>query len=388
VQARGEDWRAGGFGLYVHWPFCASKCPYCDFNSHVAARIDQRRWAEAYRAELRRVAALTGPRVLNTVFFGGGTPSLMEPGTVAALMTELRACWPVANDLEVTLEANPGSVEAGRFAGYREAGVNRISMGLQALDDADLGRLGRLHSVAEARAAFAVARELFDRVSFDVIYARQDQTLAAWEAELAQALEMAVDHLSLYQLTIEEGTAFGARAAAGKLRGLPEEGLAADMYARTQELCAAAGMPADEVSNHARPGAESRHNLIYWRSGDWAGIGPGAHGRLTLEGRRWATETALAPGEWLARVETAGSGETERQALDATEAAEELLMMGLRLAEGVELVRLEAWGLRLEACVINELCGGGLLRQAGGRLLATAEGRLLLNAVLRRLLSG
>jgi oxygen-independent coproporphyrinogen-3 oxidase len=225
-------------------------------------------------------------------------------------------------------------------------------------------------------------------VSFDLIYARQDQTLAAWEAELALALEMAVDHLSLYQLTIEEGTAFGARAAAGKLRGLPEEGLAADMYARTQELCAAAGMPAYEVSNHARPGAESRHNLIYWRSGDWAGIGPGAHGRLTLEGRRWATETALAPGEWLARVETAGSGETERQALDATEAAEELLMMGLRLAEGVELVRLEAWGLRLEACVINELCGGGLLRQAGGRLLATAEGRLLLNAMLRRLLGG
>jgi oxygen-independent coproporphyrinogen-3 oxidase len=303
-------------------------------------------------------------------------------------MAELRACWPVANDLEVTLEANPGSVEARRFAGYREAGVTRISMGVQALDDADLRRLGRLHSVAEARAAFAVARDLFDRVSFDLIYARQDQTLAAWEAELAQALEMAVDHLSLYQLTIEEGTAFGARAAAGGLRGLPEEGLAADMYARTQEMCEAAGMPAYEVSNHARPGAESRHNLIYWRSGDWAGIGPGAHGRLTLDGRRWATETALAPGDWLNRVETAGSGETGRQALEAIEAAEELAMMGLRLTEGLDLARLEAWGLRIDPSVINDLCDGGLLRQAGGRLVATAEGRLLLNAVLRRMLGG
>jgi oxygen-independent coproporphyrinogen-3 oxidase len=388
MGAPDEDWRAGGFGLYVHWPFCAAKCPYCDFNSHVVARVDQRHWAEAYRAELRRVAALTPGRILNTVFFGGGTPSLMEPETVAAVIGELRACWPAANDLEVTLEANPGSVEARRFAGYREAGVTRISMGVQALDDDDLHRLGRLHSVAEARAAFAVARGLFDRVSFDLIYARQDQTLCSWRQELAQALDMAVDHLSLYQLTIEEGTAFGARAAAGKLRGLPQEGLAADMYELTQEFCAAAGMPGYEVSNHARPGAESRHNLIYWRSGDWAGIGPGAHGRLTLDCRRWATETAMAPGDWLARVEEAGSGETERQPLTPDDAAAELLMMGLRLSEGVDPARLKRWGAPLKDSVVNELRDGGLLSARHGRLVATARGRVLLNAVLRRLLAG
>jgi oxygen-independent coproporphyrinogen-3 oxidase len=381
-----EDWLSAGFGLYLHWPFCASKCPYCDFNSHVAARIDQRRWQEAYRAELRRVAALTQGRVLNTVFFGGGTPSLMDPGVVAEVLAEVRACWPLANDLEVTLEANPGSVEAARFAGYREAGVNRISMGVQALEDADLRRLGRLHDAAEARAAFGVARALFDRVSFDLIYARQDQTLAAWRDELAQALDMAVDHLSLYQLTVEDGTAFGARAAAGKLAGLPEEGLAAEMYAATQEQCVAAGMPGYEISNHARPGAESRHNLIYWRSGDWAGIGPGAHGRLTLGGRRLATETALSPGEWLARVERQGSGETGSTLLEREEPGEEALMMGLRLSEGVETDRLARLGLEIDPHVIKELAEDGLLFHDAGRIVATQRGRLLLNAVLRRLL--
>jgi len=257
-----DDWRAGGFGLYIHWPFCQSKCPYCDFNSHVAASIDQRRWRDAYLREIARVGAETRGRVLQTVFFGGGTPSLMEPEIVAEVLGAVRATWPMVNDPEITLEANPGSVEAGRFRGFRDAGVNRISMGVQALNDADLRRLGRLHSVAEARQAFDIARNCFDRVSFDLIYARQDQTLEQWRAELTEALSMAVDHLSMYQLTIEDGTAFGDRFARGGLKGLPDEDVQADMYAVTQEVCAAHGMPAYEVSNHARPGAESRHNLV------------------------------------------------------------------------------------------------------------------------------
>ncbi len=381
-----HHWRSVGFALYLHWPFCASKCPYCDFNSHVAARIDQRRWLEAYRAELRRVAEMTDGRVLNTVFFGGGTPSLMEPAVVSDILREVRACWPVANDLEVTLEANPGSVEAGRFAGYRDAGVTRISMGVQALVDEDLRRLGRLHDVAEALAAFAVARNIFDRVSFDLIYARQDQTVAAWRTELSRALEMAADHLSLYQLTVEAGTAFGDRAAAGKLHGLPEEGLAAEMFEATQELCAVAGMPAYEISNHASPGAESRHNLIYWRCGDWVGIGPGAHGRLTMAGRRHATETTLGPGEWLARVERFGSGETVCSPLRPADVGEEALMMGLRLTEGVDPELLRGLGLCLDTSKINELALHGMLQKRNGRLVATGRGRLLLNAVLRHLL--
>ena len=291
-----DDWRAGGFGLYIHWPFCQSKCPYCDFNSHVAATIDQRRWRDAYLREIERLGAETPGRVLQTVFFGGGTPSLMDADVVADLLAAVRATWPMVNDPEITLEANPGSVEAGKFRAFREAGVNRVSMGVQALRDADLRRLGRLHSVAEARQAFDIARNCFDRVSFDLIYARQDQTLADWQAELREALSMAVDHLSMYQLTIEDGTAFGDRFARGGLKGLPDDDVQADMYAATQDICAEHGMPAYEVSNHARAGAESRHNLIYWRMGDYAGIGPGAHGRLTLNGRRWATVAPRAPG--------------------------------------------------------------------------------------------
>ena len=381
-----EDWRHGGFGLYVHWPFCQAKCPYCDFNSHVSAQIDQRRWAAAYEAEIRRVAALVPGRVLHTVFFGGGTPSLMAPETVAAVLDAARAAWPMANDCEVTLEANPTSAEAGRFAGYRDAGVNRVSLGVQALNDADLRRLGRLHDVAEAQAAFDLARGIFPRVSFDLIHARQDQSLADWRAELSRALSMAVDHLSLYQLTVEDGTAFAARAAAGGLRGLPDDDLAADMYALTQDLCAAAGMPGYEVSNHARPGAESRHNLIYWRSGDWAGIGPGAHGRLTREGTRWATEAVLAPGAWLQHVERQGTGEAPATALSEADQRAERLMMGLRLGEGLPLARVwpdgEAPAARLQA-----LLAEGLVWQTGGRIGATARGRIVLNGVLRALLA-
>ncbi|MCB2120446.1 MAG: coproporphyrinogen III oxidase [Rhodobacteraceae bacterium] len=382
-----EDWRHGGFGLYVHWPFCASKCPYCDFNSHVAARIDQRRWQAAYLAEIDRVAALTGPRVLNTVFFGGGTPSLMEPEVVAAILERARSRWTPANDIEVTLEANPGSVEAGRFRGYADAGVNRVSMGIQALNDADLKRLGRLHSAAEARAAFDIARAAFARVSFDLIYARQHQTRAEWRSELKTALGMAIDHLSLYQLTIEDGTAFGARQAAGGLRGLPEDDLAADMYLETQEVCAEAGMPAYEVSNHAAPGSESRHNLIYWRCGDYAGIGPGAHGRLTLAGRRRATETFRAPGDWLSRVERDGSGESAPETIERPEQATEYLMMALRLAEGLDLRRYATIaGSPPDSRKIRELSEMGLLRIKDDRLQATDGGRAVLNSVIRELM--
>ncbi|MGY6409488.1 MAG: radical SAM family heme chaperone HemW [Alkalilacustris sp.] len=380
-----EDWRHGGFGVYVHWPFCQAKCPYCDFNSHVAAQIDQKRWLKAYVRQIAAAAERVPGRVVGSVFFGGGTPSLMEPEVVAAVLDAVRAGWPVANDWEVTLEANPSSVEAGRFAGYRDAGVSRVSMGVQALDDVSLRRLGRLHSAAEARAAFEVARRAFERVSFDLIYARQDQSVAAWRTELGAALEMAVDHLSLYQLTVEPGTAFWARQAAGGLRGLPDEDRAVEMYEVTQELCAAAGLPGYEVSNHARPGAESRHNLIYWRSGDWVGVGPGAHGRLTLAGGRVATEAVAAPGEWLRRVE-AGVAVGEESFVSVEETAEEVLMMGLRLAEGVSVARLEGLGFRMESSVINELVEDGLL-QAGERLVVTARGRLLLNRVLGALLA-
>ncbi|GGH29095.1 oxygen-independent coproporphyrinogen-3 oxidase [Cribrihabitans marinus] len=382
-----DDWRNGGFGLYVHWPFCEAKCPYCDFNSHVTRNIDQSAWTNAYLKELARYAEEVPGRVLNTIFFGGGTPSLMAPDTVGAVIDAARGHWPCANDLEITLEANPGSVEAGRFAGYRDAGVNRISMGIQALNDTDLRRLGRLHSVADAQAAFDIARHCFDRVSFDLIYARQDQTPADWQAELSQALSMAVDHLSLYQLTIEDGTAFGDRFRRGGLRGLPDDDNAADMYRITQDLCEAHGMPAYEVSNHAAPGAESRHNLIYWRYGDYVGIGPGAHGRLTLNGRRLATETPLVPGRWMEAV-AGGAGELSRERLDPQDAASEYLMMGMRLAEGIDMERYRAlFGRDLPSDSRAYLVDLGMVEEDGPILRATRDGRAVLNAILRELLT-
>lgn len=381
-----EDWRHGGFGLYLHWPFCAAKCPYCDFNSHVAAEIDINRWNRAYLSEIDRIGELTKGRVLNTVFFGGGTPSLMPAELVASLLDRIRATWPTANDLEITLEANPTSAEAGRFRGYADAGVNRLSMGIQALNDDDLRRLGRLHSVAEAERAFSIARDTFERVSFDLIYARQGQTLAEWRAELTRALHMAVDHFSLYQLTIEDGTAFGARHAAGKLRGLPSEDLSADMYLITQDICEAAGLPAYEVSNHARPGMESRHNLIYWRYGDYAGIGPGAHGRLTLNGIKTATDTPKAPLSWLEMVETHGSGEVLAEPVPAQDQALEYLMFGLRLREGIDTGRYTRLaGQALDADAIHEMADLGLLDPSSGQLRATREGCAVLDAILRRL---
>jgi putative oxygen-independent coproporphyrinogen III oxidase len=384
-----EDWRAGGFALYVHWPFCQAKCPYCDFNSHVARRIDHAAWAAAYEAEIARAGAQTPGRRLDAVFFGGGTPSLMEPEVVEAVLAAARRTWGFANGVEITMEANPGSAEAARFRAYRDAGVERLSLGVQALDDRDLKALGRLHTAGEAVAAYRLAREVFARTSLDLIYARQDQTEAAWEAELARALDLVTGegggHLSLYQLTVEEGTAFGDRLRAGRLHGLPSEDRAAGLWAITQAMTEAAGLPAYEVSNHAVPGQESRHNLIYWRGGDWVGIGPGAHGRLTLGGTRWATEALRAPGAWLAQVAREGTGEAVREALGAREAAEERLLMGLRLAEGVEEARLAALPeLPARAADLEAM---GLLAREGGRLRATPAGRPLLDALLRALLA-
>ncbi len=381
-----EDWENGGFALYIHWPFCQSKCPYCDFNSHVSASIDQERWRRAYLAEIDRVASLTSGRILRSVFFGGGTPSLMQPDLVASIMEKIRRSWATSNSFEVTLEANPTSVEAGRFAGYRDAGVNRISMGIQALKDPDLKALGRLHSAAEALKAFETARSLFDRVSFDLIYARQDQTLSAWRDELSQALSLAVDHLSLYQLTIEDGTAFGERAAAGKLRGLPDDDVAADMYEATQEICEDAGFPAYEVSNHAKSGAQSQHNRVYWEYGDYAGIGPGAHGRLTLGGARYATDTPRLPEDWLRRVEALGNGELSPEALTSEDQFSEFLLMGLRLREGVDLARLDRLKPKDFSLSYNGLIDSGHVEVAEGRLRTTQLGRPVLNAVLRELL--
>lgn len=386
TPAQNEDWRAGGFGLYVHWPFCAAKCPYCDFNSHVVAHVDQDRWARALASEIERLGAELPGRNLGSIFFGGGTPSLMLPETVDTVLRAARAAWGFTNDIEITLEANPTSVEKTRFRGFADAGVNRLSMGVQALNDDDLRRLGRMHSVAEARAAFDVARDVFGRVSFDLIYARQGQDRAAWRAELREALSMAVDHLSLYQLTIEPGTAFGARAAAGKLRDLPDEDLSADMYCDTQDICDAAGMPSYETSNHARAGSESRHNLIYWRQGDWAAVGPGAHGRMTLPTGRVATEAHRAPQAWLQAVEQRGTGESLRELLPHDEQATEYLLMSLRLTEGLAEARYAALaGQPLDAGRVARLMDLGMVDRHDGRLMATPAGRPLLNAILREL---
>ncbi|WP_294612954.1 radical SAM family heme chaperone HemW [uncultured Roseovarius sp.] len=381
-----EDWQAGGFGLYIHWPFCQAKCPYCDFNSHVAREIDQSRWLHAYLTEIDRYAEMLPGRVLNSVFFGGGTPSLMNPDVVAAILDRVRHAWPAANDLEVTLEANPGSVEAGKFRAFAEGGVSRISMGVQALNDHDLKRLGRIHSVQEAKQAFDIARKNFDRVSFDLIYARQDQTLDAWRLELQEALSMAIDHLSLYQLTIEEGTAFGDRYAAGRLRGLPEDDTAADMYHATQDICDAAGLYAYEVSNHAKPGSESRHNMIYWRYGDYIGIGPGAHGRITRNGERFATEAYSSPERWLTSVEQ-GNAEKRTTALGGQDQATEYLLMGLRINDGIDPERFAALsGAPLDVTAVAHLQEIGMIETNGQRLRATSRGRAVLNAVIRDLL--
>jgi oxygen-independent coproporphyrinogen-3 oxidase len=374
------------FGVYVHWPFCKAKCPYCDFNSHVRHNgIDEARFLAGYLKELAHFAARAPARIVSSIFFGGGTPSLMGPRTVAAILDGIARHWSVAPDAEITLEANPTSVEAENFAGYAAAGVNRLSLGVQALDDASLKALGRQHSAAEALAALDIAKQNFGRVSFDLIYAREGQSLAAWENELSRALSYAADHLSLYQLTIEDGTPFAARHAAGRLR-VPDGDSASDMYFLTQALCEEAGLPAYEISNHARPGSESRHNLIYWRGHDYAGIGAGAHGRITENGVKRATSTLKPPEEWLKQVEASGHGLAGDEALTPQETAEEYLLMSLRLAEGLDVARLEALGGRaLDPSRLDALESDGLLSRNGARLKATQSGRLVLERLILEL---
>jgi putative oxygen-independent coproporphyrinogen III oxidase len=377
--------------LYVHWPFCKAKCPYCDFNSHVRAGIDDTRWRRALISELDHWGAATRGRRLVSVFFGGGTPSLMAPATVAAVLDRAGQYWQSAPGIEVTLEANPTSVEAGRLADFRAAGVNRASLGVQALDDAALKFLGRGHDVAEARAAVAIAAKTFARHSFDLIYARPGQSVASWERELDEALAMAGDHLSVYQLTIEHGTAFATAHARGDFV-LPDEDLAGALYETTQARLDRAGLPAYEISNHARPGGECRHNLVYWRYGDYVGIGPGAHGRVTEGGQKHATRQRRAPEQWLAAVEAAGHATEERTAIPPDERREEMLMMGLRLGEGIarECFRRETGRTMEEALdgkAVAELAAGGFLVLDAHGLRATEAGRQRLNAVLARLIA-
>ena len=377
-----------GFGIYVHWPFCAQKCPYCDFNSHVRfGGIDEPRFRAAFLRELDDTRERTGPLAVSSIFFGGGTPSLMQPETVAAILDRIASLWNVDPHAEITLEANPGSVEAGRFRGYRAAGVNRVSLGVQSLRDDILKSLGRIHSVAEAKAAIEIARSTFERFSFDLIYARPGQTIAAWKDELHDALAIAGQHLSLYQLTIEPETPFAALHAAGKLV-IPDEDAALALYEATQELTAAAGLPAYEISNHAAPGEESRHNLLYWRYGEYAGCGPGAHGRLAAGGMRRATSTERNPEHWAALVEQNGNGIIEETPLTAAEEADELLLMGLRLGEGVDLDRLARLsGVRPSPAAVAKLTKQGLIEAVPGtrRVRATGNGRFILNEIVLRL---
>jgi len=373
-----------GFGVYVHWPFCLSKCPYCDFNSHVRhSAIDEERYVRAFAAEIAATAARAPGRTVTTIFVGGGTPSLMKPHTVGAILDAIGRHWSVAPDVEVTLEANPTSVEATRFAGYRAAGVNRVSLGVQALDDAALKELGRLHTAQEALDAVKIARTAFDRYSFDLIYARPNQTPAAWRTELLRAIDEAAEHLSLYQLTIEQDTPFAALHAAGKLV-IPDDDNARALFDVTQDVTAARGLPAYEISNHARAGAECRHNLVYWRYHEYAGVGPGAHGRLLVDGERHATATEKRPEAWLMRAEANGHGVVSDERLTRAEQADEYLLMGLRLAEGIDPARYAAFaGYPLDPARIAALGAEGMVEAtADGRLRVTRAGFPVLDAVV------
>ncbi len=377
------------FGIYVHWPFCAAKCPYCDFNSHVRTAIDEDGWVDAIARELDWTAQAQGKDrpIVETIFFGGGTPSLMQGRSTARILDKISRLWRMANDVEITLEANPASADAARFADYRAAGVNRLSLGMQALNDADLKFLGRLHNAAEARAALDLAMANFERVSLDLIYARPGQSDAQWREELKRALAFGTDHLSLYQLTIEPETPFALLHRNGQLR-IPDDDLAAGLYETTQELTEAAGRPAYEISNHARPGSESRHNLIYWRYGDYAGVGPGAHGRLMLDGTRVATSTIRLPERWRETVAKKDKAFTDFAVIDDADAAREHLLMNLRLREGMNLAAYQTrWGHRPSAEKIAPLIEQGMLRQDADILSATPQGRLILNAVISALLN-
>ncbi len=375
------------FGLYIHWPFCKAKCPYCDFNSHVRHEaVDTNSFAEALVTELKYTATRTPGRSVSSIFFGGGTPSLMPPKAVADVLDAIAELWPVQPDAEITLEANPTSVEAENFRGYRSAGVNRVSVGVQALDEADLKALGRQHTPDEALAAFKLAARIFPRVSFDMIYARPHQTLTKWKNELTSALKEQQGHMSLYQLTIEPETRYADLHDAGKLI-IPDDDLSADLYDLTQELTEKAGLPCYEISNHAKPGHESLHNLLYWRYGEYAGVGPGAHGRLHDGAATFATATEKHPETWRALIQSQGHGLVQDEATAAASQAREMLLMGLRIAEGIDLNRYETLaGKSMDQSKITAMADLGLVQMRGNaRLAATQAGRRLLNAVIAEL---
>ncbi|WP_404400868.1 radical SAM family heme chaperone HemW [Pelagibacterium halotolerans] len=372
------------FGVYIHWPFCAAKCPYCDFNSHVhRGAFDETSFVNAYAKEIAATAARAPDRLVRSIFFGGGTPSLMHPASVEAILNAVAKHWQIADDAEITLEANPTSVEAERFRGYRAAGVNRVSLGVQSLRPEPLARLGRLHTVEDAVAAVRLAQDIFPRSSFDIIYARPEQTLGEWEEELTDALALSAGHLSLYQLTIEQGTRYYDLFHAGKLK-MPSEDLSADMFEMTQELTASYGLPAYEISNHARPGQESRHNLTYWRYGEYAGIGPGAHGRLLINGARHATAAEKMPFAWWEKVMEKGDGLEVDDLLTWDEEGDEYLVMGLRLREGIDPSRYAALARRqLAAGQIDYLKDIGFIETLpNGRLRVTDKGWPVLDAVV------
>ena len=381
-----EDWRNSGFGIYIHWPFCASKCPYCDFNSHTAVNIEESVWLKAYENEIERIAKSTGPRLVQSIFIGGGTPSLMSSALVGGILDKIAQVWNIERNCEITLEANPTSVEAKKFKAFKIAGVNRVSMGIQSLNDIHLKRLGRLHTASEAIASFEIARNIFEKTTFDLIYALQDQSIESWRRELKQALNFSLEHMSLYQLTIEPGTAFGERFALGRLRGLPSDDYSSDLFDATSTLCEAYGLPAYEVSNHARPGFECRHNLNYWNYGDYAGIGPGAHGRLTLDGVRYSTETYRQPNKWLYEVDK-GCGESLNNPLSANDQGVEMVLMGMRLKQGISLQRfLTLFGRPVAPNVISNLKEDKLITTGKGRIRTTHKGTLVLNYVIKKIL--
>lgn len=378
------SWRQEiGFGIYLHWPFCTAKCPYCDFNSHVSGSIDHAVWRDSFLAEIDRAAQRLPDQIVHTIYFGGGTPSLMEPATVSAIIDQIQKRFRMVNDPEITLEANPGSVEEKKFRDFQSGGVNRVSLGVQALNDADLKRLGRIHTAAEAKTALATALDSFKRVSFDLIYARQDQSLTDWENELGEALALQNGHLSLYQLSIEPGTVFGRRAEAGKLLGLPTEDAGADFYELTQAMCDGVGLKNYEISNYARPGDESRHNQIYWQGGDYIGIGPGAHGRESYGGNRWATVQPKAPQTWLSAVESGTA--TSASMLSETDQRLEFLLMGLRQEIGVPKRRFLDLGGEITGYGWDEMRDLGMIDTETDRIRATDQGRQILNAVLTKL---
>lgn len=384
---RRASMNAANFGVYIHWPFCAAKCPYCDFNSHVRAHFDERAWSSAIAREIGFFASQMEPSrpTVDSIFFGGGTPSLMSGRAVGSTLDAIAKSWPLSGEVEITLEANPSSADASRFRDYRMAGVNRLSLGIQALNDRDLKFLGRLHDAEEARNAVNLAAANFGRVSIDLIYARPDQTIAQWRGELRDAISLGTAHLSLYQLTIEEGTPFAALARTGALAPVDDD-IAAALFEVTQEITEAAGLLAYEISNHARPGQECRHNLVYWRYGCYAGVGPGAHGRLLFDDQRTATSNERLPERWLARVAQDGHGIAESVPIPQDIAAREHLLMNLRLAEGIDVEAYRAqWDREIDARRIAALADDGLVSLNGPRLVATRKGRLVLNALIAAL---